>query len=68
MMVQFCEDENNRCLVVPETMKLDFVIPSKMNAKAKILVLIKLHPMVLKAENIQANVSCSSDALLVSLK
>src|SRR4051794_10718780 len=52
-LLQFCEDEQSRCIVVPETMKLDTVIPSKLNAKGKILVFIKLRQGALQAENIQ---------------
>jgi hypothetical protein len=54
--VRFCDDEHNRCLVVPDTMKLDTVIPSKLS-KGKVLLFVKLSPCVLSRDNIQANVS-----------
>jgi len=38
----FIEDENTRCLVVPDTLKFDSAIPSKLN-KGKVLLFIKLH-------------------------
>ena len=34
----FCDDDHARCLVVPDTMRMDNVIPVKMSAKAKVLV------------------------------
>lgn len=55
-MIQFCEDEHHRCLVIPESLKLDSIIPSKLSPKLKILVMIKLQQVVLKADNIQSNV------------
>ena len=51
----FCDDENKRCLVVPENMKLDFTIPSK--AKGKVLVFIKLQPSVLTMDNIHSTIT-----------
>jgi dynein heavy chain len=50
-LVSFCEDDQKRCLIIPESMKLDFVIPSKL-AKGKVLMFLKLEPCVLKADNI----------------
>jgi hypothetical protein len=55
-VLRFCDDENNRCLVVPENLKIDTVIPSKL-AKGKILLFIKLRTCVLKMENIFSDVS-----------
>lgn len=55
-MARFCDDEFNRCLVVPESMKLDHIIPSKL-AKGKVLLFVKLRPCVLTLENIQSSVS-----------
>lgn len=56
MMLRFCDDEHDRCLVVPESMKLDNVIPSKLG-KGKLLVFIKLAPVALKMETIMTDVS-----------
>lgn len=53
---QFCDSENRGCLVVPETMKIDFVLPSKL-AKGKVLLFIKLKPCALTSENIHHNVT-----------
>jgi len=55
-MLRFCDDEHDRCLVVPESMKLDNVIPSKLG-KSKLLVFIKLAPIALKMESIMTDVS-----------
>lgn len=55
VVLRFCDDENNRCLVVPENLKIDTVIPSK-QAKGKILLFIKLRTCVLKMENIFSDV------------
>ena len=50
-MQKFCEDENNRMLVVPETMKMDTLLPSKL-PKGKVLLFIKLNNEVLTEKNI----------------
>ena len=50
-MQKFCEDENNRMLVVPETMKMDNLLPSKL-PKGKVLLFIKLNNEVLTEKNI----------------
>lgn len=55
IVLHFCEDETSRCLVVPENLKIDSVIPSKL-PKGKILLLIKLRSRVLKMENIFTDV------------
>jgi len=52
----FCDYEHNRCLVVPESMKMDKVIPSKLS-KGKILLFIKLNSCVLNEKNITSSVS-----------
>jgi len=41
IILQFCDDETNRCLVVPESMSVDTNIPSK-SGKGKCLVFVKL--------------------------
>ena len=51
----FCDEEDTRCLVIPETMKFDKVIPSKLG-KGKVLLFVKLKPCVLKGENMHKNV------------
>jgi hypothetical protein len=58
VLAQFFDDEYNRCLVVPETVKLEKIIPSKLS-KGKLLVFIKLHPCVLSEKNIASSVSIS---------
>ena len=55
-VLRFCDDESNRCLVVPENLKIDTVIPSKLS-KGKVLLFIKLRTCVLKMENIFSDVS-----------
>ena len=55
MMNHFCDVEDARSLVVPESMKLDKTIPSKMS-KGKVLLFIKLRSCVLTMENIQSDV------------
>ena len=55
-MVQFCEDKDNRCLVVPDSMKMERVIPSKLS-KGKLLLFIKLFPVALDEKNIGSSVS-----------
>ena len=55
-MAAFCDDEHSRCLVVPESMKMDKVIPSKLS-KGKVLLFIKLNPCVLNEKNIASSVS-----------
>jgi hypothetical protein len=52
----FCEDGATRCLVVPDTMKLDNVIPSKIG-KGKVLLFIRLSSNTLTMENISSEVS-----------
>ena len=54
-ILHFCDDEHNRCLVVPDTMKLDTVVPSKLN-KGKVLLFVKLGSCVLTKDNIQSSV------------
>lgn len=55
-ILRFCDDESNRCLVVPENLKIDSVIPSKLS-KGKVLLFVKLRTCVLKMENILSDVS-----------
>ena len=55
-ILRFCDDESNRCLVVPENLKIDNVIPSKLS-KGKVLLFIKLRTCTLKMENIFSDVS-----------
>lgn len=55
MLDVFVESEDARCLVVPESMKLDTVIPSKL-AKGKVLLFIKLRPCVLTMDTVQQDV------------
>lgn len=54
-MVKFCDEDVNRLLVVPESMKMDHVLPSKIS-KGKILLFIKLSDMVLNESNIAQSV------------
>lgn len=54
-ILQFCDVESNRCLVVPENLKFDTVIPSKLT-KGKVLMFIKLRTCVLKMDNIFTDV------------
>ena len=54
--MQFCEDDNKGCLVVPESMKFDLVVPSKLS-KGKVLLFVKLKPGALKIDNLKTNVS-----------
>jgi len=53
-VANFCEDEHSRCLVVPESMKIDTVIPSKLS-KGKLLLFVKLRPVTLTMQNIQSH-------------
>ena len=53
---RFCDEENTRCLVVPDTMKLDTIIPSKIG-KTKVLLFIKLVGGSVKLEDMATNVS-----------
>jgi hypothetical protein len=62
----FVETEDARCLVVPESMKLDTVIPSKLS-KGKVLLFIKLRPCSLKMETIQQDVSSWHDSNILVL-
>ena len=48
----FFDDPHTRCLVVPESLKLDNVIPSKLG-KTKVLVLVKLEEVAISKENMQ---------------
>jgi hypothetical protein len=58
----FCENPELRCLAVPDTIKLDPIIPSKIG-KAKVLLLIRLTPTVLTIANMATDVSsCALDA------
>jgi hypothetical protein len=54
-ILQFCDVESNRCLVVPESLKFDTIIPSKLS-KGKVLMFIKLRTCVLKMDNIFTDV------------
>ncbi len=54
-MQQFCDDDQSRCMVVPENMKFDKVIPSKLG-KGKVLVFIKLQNATLNSKNMNQNV------------
>lgn len=47
--MRFCDDEYQRTLVVPESMKLDHSLPSK-NSKGKTLLFIKLNPCALSTD------------------
>ncbi len=51
----FCETEDARCLVVPESLKLDTVIPSKLG-RGKVLLFVKLRPCVLTNETVQTDI------------
>ncbi|CAM9131888.1 unnamed protein product, partial [Ectocarpus fasciculatus] len=55
LFTQFCETEDTRCLVVPESLKLDTVIPSKLN-KGKVLLFVKLRPCVLNVNTIASDI------------
>jgi len=50
----FIADENSRCLVVPDTLKIDSAIPSKLS-KGKVLLFIKLEPCALTIDNLQTH-------------
>jgi len=56
LCMRFCDEADFRCLVVPETMKLDTVIPSKIG-KGKVLLLIKLVAGPVKLDDMAQNVS-----------
>jgi hypothetical protein len=56
VIVRFCDDDGTRCLAVPENLKLETAIPTKMG-KGKVLLFIKLRSCVLKKENMQSDVS-----------
>ena len=58
IITTFCNDENEGCLVFPETLKVDLTLPSKL-PKGKVLLFTKLKPCVLTLENIRANVSAN---------
>ena len=49
------DDEHERCLVIPDSLKVDHIIPSKL-AKGKVLVMIKLAAVTLTTENFLGNV------------
>ncbi|RYG70338.1 hypothetical protein EON64_00425, partial [archaeon] len=53
-LVQFCEDEYRRTLIVPESMKMDSVIPTKAS-KSKVLMFLKLEPVTLTKDNVQTS-------------
>jgi hypothetical protein len=53
--MRFCEDDQTRCLVVPDSMKLDTVIPSKIG-KGKVLLFIKLKAGAVKYEEMPSSV------------
>jgi hypothetical protein len=52
----FCENPEARCLAIPDTVKLDPIIPSRIG-KSKVLLLIRLTPTTLTVDNIATNVS-----------
>ena len=56
LCMRFCDEADFRCLVVPESMKLDTVIPSKIG-KGKVLLLIKLVAGPVKLDDMPQNVS-----------
>lgn len=56
IILQFCDDETNRCLVVPESMSVDTNIPSK-SGKGKCLVFVKLTNCKLTLEEMSTQVS-----------
>lgn len=62
VVLQFCDDDNIRCLVVPESLKLDTYIPSKL-AKGKVLLFIKLQPGHLGTDSLQTDVGFSKKIL-----
>jgi dynein heavy chain len=55
-MQKFCDDDQTRCLVVPESMKIDTVIPSKIT-KGKVLLFVKLKSCTISMENMQTQVA-----------
>jgi hypothetical protein len=63
-ILRFCDDESNRCLVVPENLKIDSVIPSKLS-KGKVLLFVKLRTCALKMENIFSDVSRSLQRTII---
>lgn len=60
--MKFCDDDQTRCLVVPDTMKLDTIIPSKIG-KGKVLLFIKLVGGSIKLEDMPSSVSIFSPIL-----
>jgi len=54
-VLRFVDDEDSRCLVVPETMRFDTLIPSKLS-KGKVLLFVKLRACALKASTMSTNV------------
>ena len=54
--MQFCDDDSKRCLVVPENMKVDHVIPSKLS-KGKVLLFVKLQSCTLTIDNMAKNIT-----------
>ena len=54
--MQFCDDDSKRCLVVPENMKIDHVVPSKLS-KGKVLLFVKLQSCALTLDSMAANIT-----------
>lgn len=61
---QFCDCENRVCLVVPETIKIDLILPSKL-AKEEVLLFIKLMQCTLTSDNINHNVTIITKQFLI---
>jgi dynein heavy chain len=55
-ITQFLDDSNQRCLVVPESIKLEHTISSKFG-KNKVLLFVKLQPCALTMSNIHSQVT-----------
>lgn len=53
--MQFCEDESRRCLIVPESMKLDFTIPTK--SRGKTLMFLKLEPCTIALDKVNSQLT-----------
>lgn len=58
MITQFVDNEEYRCLVVPETMKMEKVIPSKI-PKGKVLLFVKLRASKLAMDSMQSDLVCT---------
>ena len=56
MVMQFCDDDSKRCLVVPENMKIDHVVPSKLS-KGKVLLFVKLQSCALTLDSMAAKIT-----------